>query len=79
MQRQEERQALHVIPVEVRQERGAVDVALVGHAVGTQAGAEVEEDGRLALGFEHDARGVAAVPLELGAGARRRAPHPEET
>ena len=53
VERQEERQALHVVPVEMGQERGAVECPLARHPVGTQARAEVEEERRLIGRLEH--------------------------
>ena len=46
VQRREERQALHVIPVQVRQQHRTVELALVAQPVRTQPGTEVEHDRR---------------------------------
>ncbi len=82
-ERQEERQPLDVIPVEVgEQHRGAVAVeaSLGGQrvAVVAQPGAEVEHDRVVAFGRDFDARGVAPVAVELVAVARSRTAHPPE-
>jgi len=41
---EEERQALHVVPMQMREQRGAVEQAVARQPVGTEAGAEVEDD-----------------------------------
>jgi hypothetical protein len=62
VQRREERQPLHVVPVQVREQDRAVEVALAMQAVRAESGAEVEDDRVRALGLEGDTRGVSAVP-----------------
>ncbi len=86
--RREERQALDVVPVEVReQHRGAVRAGepvreqLALEALGddvavlADAGAEVEDQRLVALGLQRDARGVPAVALVPGAVTGRRPAH----
>ncbi len=74
-QRREERQALDVVPVEMRQQHGgavAVDAALGGEgvAVVAQSGAEIEHDRIVTFGRDFHARGVPPVAVELVAVAR---------
>ncbi len=61
--RDEERQPLHVVPMEVGDERGPAEAAVLRERVApvAQARAEVEDDRLAARRFERDARGVAAV------------------
>jgi len=63
MDRREERQALNVVPVDVRYERGSAEAAVsgLGRAELPQAGAEVEDDRVLAGDVERDASRVAPV------------------
>src|SRR5205814_8833895 len=72
----EEGQALHMVPVEVRDERRAVERAVsgLGHPESTQARAEIEDDRVLALDFERDTRSVATVTLVLLARTGARTP-----
>src|SRR6185437_14788460 len=65
-------------PVEMREQRGSVDVAVERGAEQAQAGAEIEEDRLLVLGFEHDARRMPAVALVVGSATGRGAPNAEE-
>ena len=76
----QERQPLHVVPVEVRDERDAVEGAVLrlGQAVEAEAGAEVEDDRAMARLLEHHARGVAAVALVLSTRTRGRTPDAEK-
>ena len=80
-ERDEERQALHVIPMEVRDQRVAVErpVEGLGLAEVAQARAHVEDDRILAGGLNCHARGVAAVPTSSITRARCRPSHPEES
>src|SRR5205807_3593887 len=78
--RYEERQALHVVPVHVGHEGAAPEGAVGGEGLTPepQAGADVEDDGVLAGDLERHARGVAPVaPVRL-AWARGRTPHAVE-
>ena len=82
-ERREERQALDVVPVEVREQHGrpvAVEAALGVQllAVVAQAGAEVEDDGSMTVGRDLDARGVPPVAVELVAVARSGPANPPE-
>ena len=74
----EERQALHVIPVEVRQQHRPVEHAVATVGVGTEPGAEIEEDRRRIVGLERNRRGMATEVRVLGAGAGRRSSDPVE-
>src|ERR1051325_5416313 len=81
MQRCEERQALHVVPVQMgekhrRTYRRARTTERL--AVRREPCTEVEDDRMLALDLETHARRVTAVPLVLRAFARRRSPHAPE-
>ena len=72
--RAEEGEPLYVIPVDIGDERSAMKAAIhrAGTAVAAQPGAEVEQDGLLAVLFEHDRGSVAAVAhgilVERGSG-----------
>ena len=76
--RDEERQALHVVPVHVRDQRGAAERPVLRQLLAPEAqtGTDVEDDRVLAGGFERDAGSVAAIAHVLGARAGRRTPHP---
>jgi hypothetical protein len=72
----EERQALDVVPVEMRQQANAAErsvVRLLASEV-AQAGAEVEHDGQLPGDVDRHARRVAAAPDDVIAMARGRPP-----
>src|SRR5690606_1249553 len=76
----EERQALHVVPVEVRDQRVAPEAAVggLGGAQEAEPGAEVEDDRLVARLLDGDARRVAAVALVRLARARCRPADAEE-
>jgi len=68
MNRREERQALYVVPMDVGDQRRALEGLgrLLGVAETTQAGAEVEDDRWFILDLEGDAGSVAPVsPVSL--------------
>ena len=72
----EEGQALHMIPVQVRDECMSDDrTRRWVHRLApiAETGTEIEHDRRFARDFECDTRGVAAVPLVGWACTRRRA------
>ena len=74
-QRLEERQTLHVVPVQVAEQAGAVEQLIGGHRLGevAQARAEVEQQRPLAGRLHRDTGGVAAVAGDVVALTRRRA------
>ena len=76
----EEREALHVIPVQVGDQRRAVErtVEGLGLAEVAQAGAHVEDDRILAGGLDRDARCVSAITSGSITRARCRPSHAEE-
>ena len=81
--RREERQALDVVPVEVREQDARVvpvEPAVGGEllAVVAQAGAEVEDQRVVALARDLDARRVTAIAIELVAVTRSRSANPPE-
>ena len=86
-QRREEGDPLHVVPVQVREQRGASERFSDGSVrvssgelgpVHPQSGPQVEDDRRTARTVEHHARGVPPVARELSSGAWRRSAHTVE-
>ena len=73
MQRREEGEALDVIPVQVRQQRRAVELTVAATRVRAQAGTEVEDDRRRVVGLERDTRRLTTEPCVLRPGTRCRA------
>ena len=73
-QRLEERQALHVIPVQVAEQARSIEHLVGLHGLGevAQSGAQVEQQRLLAGGVHRDARGVAPVARYVVALTRRR-------
>ena len=74
-QRSEERQTLHVVPMQVGQQAVAAEQRVGRNllAVVAKAGAHVEQQRILAGRVDRNARGVASVPSDVIALARRRA------
>ena len=72
----EERQALHVIPVDVGDEGGGGESLVDRHGGAEQAqtGAQIEEDRRFAVDLDRDGGSVAAVPNVVVARARATPP-----
>ncbi len=82
VERHEERESLDVVPVEMAQQDGAVEVQVLERSVGeepqteiAQARSEVEDDRCLALDLDRDTGGVPAVAGQLRAVARCRTAH----
>ena len=75
-QRLEERNALHVVPVEMRDEGGATELLTAELLTEVaDAGAHVENDGLCSLGLDGHARGVPAVASRCRTMARRGSTH----